>query len=62
MKIKVVVHGNQPLGSGLTRAASIEIGGISVFTEFVFDNPKNNAEENIVRLFASRMRTLLESP
>ena len=42
------------------RYASITLGGVTVFSELVYDNEIASAEENVLKLFASRLRRLLE--
>jgi len=58
--LNVVVSGEAPLGSGRERMASVEIGGMTVFSELVYDNPENTAEQNIITLFGSRLQSLLD--
>lgn len=45
-----------------TRPASVMVGGIRVFSEVVYDNPDpgQSASDNILKLFASRLRDVLE--
>lgn len=43
-----------------TRYAHIKFGGVTVFSELVYDNEDSPAEKNIVRCFASRLERLLE--
>ena len=46
--------------TGIGRPASIVIEGITIFSEIVYDNPENPAEQNILTLFAARLRRLIE--
>lgn len=40
--------------------ASIQLNGVDVFSELVYDGPEIPAERNIVLLFADRLRRLME--
>lgn len=42
------------------RIASIQFNGITVFSEIVYDNELNPGERNIILLFASRLKRVLE--
>jgi len=40
--------------------AQIKLDGTIIFEALVYDNPENPAEQNIVNLFAHRLREALE--
>lgn len=60
MMFEVKISGDAPPGSGKERMASIQIDGHTIFSEYVYDNPENTAEQNIVLLFTESLRRTLE--
>jgi len=42
------------------RWASIKAGGVTIFSSLVYDNRESPAERNILLMFGTRMRRLLE--